>query len=638
MISLLVPFRDDGEHRARVWNWLRRYWQATLPGAEIIEGCYERVPFCADSDTKILTADGWKSHADVKVGDLALTLNHETGMSEWQPVDAVNVFDVIDEQMLHIESWTHSSMTTMNHRWPVVRRGGKGIRKRPDYTDATLTPEQRDQLIIQLHSSGMSFGAIGRQMGLTASGVSQRVKRIGRGGKPRHQRGGRGWTTTKELNAQDRVPIAAMCADLPTEPKYTDAFVEAVAWFWTEGDNPAAKRRGSVRITQSHIRYPENCERIRAALTTTFGAPSQRLDGSGTQWREGVDGENIRFYLGRRIADALTDVAPGRVPTFDFLRSLTRAQLDLFIDVSILADGTDSTCGRSLAQKDPKAAEAFQFTCILAGHGTSIRPNRMPDIKRAKYGYDMTNVHIRKSRSVALMGTGTAQIESYTGLVWCPTTASGTWLARRNGTVYFTGNSKARAVNEAASRATGSVYAILDADAYLPAATIQTCADIIERERRWFVPYQHLYRLGEAHTLRLLATDPSAPIPLPPTADQLDTGPRNQSDGAHKHGAMCQVMSREAFETVGGFDPRFDKGWGSEDTSFLRSLDTLWAQHETMPGHIAHLWHARIGENDGGKTRAWKGQQKLGANKALGRRYRNANGYPSAMRRLIAER
>ena len=144
--------------------------------------------------------------------------------------------------------------------------------------------------------------------------------------------------------------------------------------------------------------------------------------------------------------------------------------------------------------------------------------------------------------------------------------------------------------------------------------------------------------MSEAHTLHLLDTDPSTPIPLPPTDDQLDTGPRNYSNGAHKHGALAQIMSRQAFERVGGMDPRFDKGWGSEDSALTYSLDTLWARHETIPGHIAHLWHARIGENDGGKTRAWQGQQKLGANKALGRRYRNANGYPKAMRRLIAER
>lgn len=198
--------------------------------------------------------------------------------------------------------------------------------------------------------------------------------------------------------------------------------------------------------------------------------------------------------------------------------------------------------------------------------------------------------------------------------------------------------SKARAVNEAATRATGTVYVVLDADAYLPAETIQECAGIIEHQKRWFVPYTRLYRLGEAYTLELLDTDPATPIPLPPAEDLLDTGPRNQSGGAHQHGAMAQIMSREAFDTVGGFDPRFDRGWGSEDTSFLRSLDTLWTEHEIMPGYVAHLWHARIGENDGGKTRRWQGQKRLGANKWLGRRYRQAYGDPVAMRKLIGER
>jgi len=29
----------------------------------------------------------------------------------------------------------------------------------------------------------------------------------------------------------------------------------------------------------------------------------------------------------------------------------------------------------------------------------------------------------------------------YTGIVWCPRTRNSTWLAKRRGTVYFTGNS-----------------------------------------------------------------------------------------------------------------------------------------------------------------------------------------------------
>src|SRR5580693_2230509 len=37
-ISLLIPFRSDGGHRARNWDWLKRHWEFHLPDAEIVMG------------------------------------------------------------------------------------------------------------------------------------------------------------------------------------------------------------------------------------------------------------------------------------------------------------------------------------------------------------------------------------------------------------------------------------------------------------------------------------------------------------------------------------------------------------------------------------------------------------------------
>ena len=54
----------------------------------------------------------------------------------------------------------------------------------------------------------------------------------------------------------------------------------------------------------------------------------------------------------------------------------------------------------------------------------------------------------------------------YDGLVWCPTTPNGTWFARREGTVYFTGNSaNPAAMFYAQDPATGIFYAYYE---YLP--------------------------------------------------------------------------------------------------------------------------------------------------------------------------
>jgi len=45
-ISLLVPFRADNERREQTWNWLKRYWESELPGAEIIVSTDDHIPFC----------------------------------------------------------------------------------------------------------------------------------------------------------------------------------------------------------------------------------------------------------------------------------------------------------------------------------------------------------------------------------------------------------------------------------------------------------------------------------------------------------------------------------------------------------------------------------------------------------------
>lgn len=340
--------------------------------------------YCVDEATEILTSDGWKDHRSLQVGDEALTLNHETGMSEWQPVKDICVFPSQRRDMLLMEGVEHSSLTTLNHRWPVERRNSRAARY-----------ERR-------------------------------------------------WTTSDAFSTGDRVPTAAFCADLPRDPKWTDALVEAVGWFWTEGtirrQRDGRLGRG-ISISQSYVVHEGNVARIRAALTVLFGAAvTARLTSGVPAWRESIDGDNVIFHLSAAAGDVITHHAPGRVPTTDFIRSLTASQLALFIDTSILADGHRDRLGRvRLAQKDRRSAEQFALACLLAGHSVSIRESKMN-----KYGYRMTIVSLRRGRAFGVgdqRGNFTRERVQHDGIVWCPRTPNQTWLARRNGSVFFTGNS-----------------------------------------------------------------------------------------------------------------------------------------------------------------------------------------------------
>jgi hypothetical protein len=208
------------------------------------------------------------------------------------------------------------------------------------------------------------------------------------------------------------------------------------------------------------------------------------------------------------------------------------------------------------------------------------------------------------------------------------------------GTSVSTPFSKTQAFNDARSRATGDIIALIDADCYLDSQVLVQCAKNIRRDRMlgkrlWYIPYRHFYRLNERTTAHILASNPASPviIPSPPSAADIDNTPEQASHG-HWWGAMVQVMPVQAFDLVGGTDPRFT-GWGGEDVAFMRALDTLWCKHRTTPNQVLHLWHHAIQAEH--KLKVWHGQDSGHSNDALAWRYYAAFGDPRRMRRLVNE-
>ena len=206
--------------------------------------------------------------------------------------------------------------------------------------------------------------------------------------------------------------------------------------------------------------------------------------------------------------------------------------------------------------------------------------------------------------------------------------------------------SKSVAVNDAFKRSHGDVIAIVDADAYLDARVLTHCADRIRCARKhdvhlWFVPYRHLYRLREGITEEIVKSRPWNPLRLPSPPPRADVDGFDGSGWGHPFGAMVQVMPREAFLAVGGMDERF-RGWGGEDSSFLRALDTLWGPHKNTCDDVLHLWHPKIPSGPSTdpnswdwKLRLWDGQTQGRANDWLSSKYHRATGHPEAMRRLV---
>lgn len=359
---------------------VRRFALAMDMAPEILLGTGDANHWCVDDQTQILTESGWKFRDQVKVGDMVLTLNHETGCSEWGPIKDLYQAHVFNEPMHSMERVGHSSLTTAGHRWPVLR------------------PRHRD---------GARY--LAREFALTG-----------------------------ELFREHSIVTAAPSQDRPTEAKYQDDLVELAAWYWTEGHDG-----GNISIAQSHTRNPARVDRIRGCLTRLFGPGVETLRRStAPTWLESVQsnrgscgGPVTVFRLNKLAGDQLRSLAPGKIMNLDFIHSLTRAQLELFIDVSCQGDGWHYRQGRhDIWQRNPAALAAYELALILSG--------RMVSTTRFDGGWavsDWVRSTVRPMKSLA--GTHPQVVVPYTGTVWCPVTDNGTWFAKRNGTTYYTGNS-----------------------------------------------------------------------------------------------------------------------------------------------------------------------------------------------------
>jgi hypothetical protein len=218
------------------------------------------------------------------------------------------------------------------------------------------------------------------------------------------------------------------------------------------------------------------------------------------------------------------------------------------------------------------------------------------------------------------------------------------WKAALHDGVPF---SKSAAVNNAARKASGDVFVIVDADGYIDTESVLRAAKNIRKARKcghrlWYVPYRWFFRLTRECSRRILDSDPCNPhrLPTPPYHHCIQS--TDGSQHGHWYGAMIQIMPREAFEEVGGWDERF-RGWGGEDAAAMRAMDTIYGKHKTLPVQVLHLWHpmsSPLGENSewvSWQDRIWAGQKESGVNKELSGRYYAAYGDMRRMRDLVEE-
>lgn len=334
--------------------------------------------YCVDDQTEALTKRGWLRHDQLTCDDTILSLDIFDHQLKWSPVIDIYRDKHYDGNMFHLTNQGLDALVTPGHKFVV------GMDLRP-------------------------IEHLRKKDSITIMGDA--------------------------LQQNGRV--------------YNDDFVELMGWYVTEGSRISYMKVDGPESSYITITQNEGlkAEKIRRCITH-YG--HERLTPPEVKQKE--------FYVRVSAANELHQLAPNKVMTFEFINALTTSQRDLLIRTMVAGDGwtlKNKSGTMRYCQKDTDHVNRFVYLCALAGYSTrSIQ--RSWDTQFGPCTMWVISLYPKRTvycEKTDFHGAGRSQVQSlgfhasrqptipYRGIVWCPTTEYGTWVCRRNGIVYVTGNS-----------------------------------------------------------------------------------------------------------------------------------------------------------------------------------------------------
>lgn len=229
-----------------------------------------------------------------------------------------------------------------------------------------------------------------------------------------------------DLRNSHQIPITAPWDDYGSGPGLD--WAELIGWYISEGHE---KKNGlGVEIYQSKSDNPDFCVRIQSLLDSV-GAEYE----SATYKRKyrGRDTKQMAFHVHGFAAAKLRMLCPNKVMPNGCL-SWSNAQCHALLAGLCMGDGSARAGGRiTFVQKRDDIANMVHALAIRCGLSATIRKEN--GLHRLYFAQRTT----RSFRGTNGGGDGLER-RPYTGVVWCPKLPKGTWVARRNGRVFITGN------------------------------------------------------------------------------------------------------------------------------------------------------------------------------------------------------
>lgn len=352
---------------------------------------------CVDEETEALTTNGWRRYDQLYNGQLILTKNCNTGILEWQPIENINIYPDYQGDLYSFEGKTFSALTNGKHRW-LCNHDSK-----PGSKAEFLTTEElyNSKIVRPIHRTGEYNG------------------------------------NRKKVLDDDLVYLLGIIL--------TDGHLR----YYRDKTKPRYGKPWYALITQSK---EKNIPLIQSAI--------DKLDNRFTYIHK-VYGKKHVWKFNKDFADYLDTIIPNKKLNMSLIHSLTKSQIRLLLDGMILGDGCKH--GTRILTSSIEQANLIQVLVVMAGYYSNILINDNRGIhisNKIKRGKIITKnisylvtigeskyFHHRSTRGINHI----KKLSNQKQLIWCPTVKNGTWVCRRKGKTYITGNSTNMPCQSAAS-------------------------------------------------------------------------------------------------------------------------------------------------------------------------------------------
>lgn len=341
---------------------------------------------CVDDQTEILTVNGWKKHYEVFSGDEILSYNLDT-----QTITRDSINDVLryhqDVEVVEFDTPTFNAVSTLNHRWVVC--------------ESNELPRIKTTQNIYNHR----------------------------------------WPDYPILRVGDN------CFEENTE--FSDDLLKLIGYVLTDGHYIAKPYRFELFQTDSR---PKNKQVYDSMLSVCRNLNLEVTD-HVTDY-----GYHTIYVKKSAVTDNIITMFPDRTLTPEFILSLSERQAQIVLWSMLEGDGTGyMTPGQSVefVCNTIERRDMFQMLAFIAGYATNSHTTT------AEQANSWTNGKVYSSLSnqsavvcrqdyyeVTVLKVKRAHIYphhkelKHLDFVWCVNTNNGTWIARRNGKVFITGNSR----------------------------------------------------------------------------------------------------------------------------------------------------------------------------------------------------